>query len=377
MEAARRDCPVCGAPDPLISVRRAAVPVLQNRVYASRDEALAAPVAPFALGTCVACGFSYNACFDARLMVYDASYDNHVASAAFADYYRSLAAMLIERFGLKDGTVYDVGCGKGEFLRILCGMAPGIHGVGIDPSCTPIEEGNFRLLQAPFDAALLAGTPRLVVCRHVLEHIDEPRAFMAGLSAAMPDAPLFVEVPDLDWILANGAFWDFCYEHCNYFTRGTLAATLGRAGFAVEAQALSFGGQYQWAIARPAVPHEPDAPAQAALAAVSTYAAAEGARLRALAARADAAGGVALWGMATKGVLLATLLGRDRILGGIDMNAGKQGRFAPASGIEIHPPNFLETLAPGAGVLVMNPNYLDEIAAEVHRIRSDLRLEAA
>ncbi len=380
-EGAPRACPVCGALNPHLSITRDAIPIFQNVVHRTREAALAAVRAPFRLGTCRACGFSYNALFNAGLMTYDPSYDNHVASSAFEDYYRSLAQMMIARFGLDSGTVYDVGCGKGEFLRILCSLAPGIRGVGMDPSCTPVDEGNFRLIRAPFEASLFEADARLVICRHVLEHIDGPRAFMAELAAAVPDVPVFVEVPNFDWILENDAFWDFCYEHCNYFTPATLAGTLARAGLRVDEQALSFGGQYQWAIARPLAGRaEPADDREAAstaatLQAVRDYAEREGTRLAALAARAASAGGITVWGMATKGVLLTTLMDPTLFLGGIDSNRRKQGCFAPGSGVEIHPPSWIESLAPGATILVMNPNYLAEIKQQVRLVRPDLVLE--
>lgn len=369
-----KPCPICASPDPSISVRRAAIPVFQNVVYASVAAARACPQAAFALGTCRRCGFSYDAAFDEALVVYDETYDNHVASAAFDAYYREIAALLIARHGIVDGTVYDIGCGKGEFLRVLCALAPGVRGIGIDPSCAPTVEGNFELRRTVFDASVFGGDAKLVLLRHVLEHIAEPLGFLTALRAAMPPAPLYVEVPDLDWILAHDAFWDFCYEHCNYFTPAALATALQHAGFAVTDQQPSFGGQYQWALAKPGVVDRQAPDPAAALAAVAAYAAREGATIARLEARAAVSGGVALWGMATKGVLLATLLG-DRVRGGIDMNPAKQGRYAAGTGVAIHSPAWLGELPPATPVLAMNPNYLAEIRASVAALRPDLEVE--
>ncbi len=373
-------CPVCGASDPWLSVRRARIPIFQNVVHASRAAALAADQAAFTLGTCRGCGFSWNTSFDAGLMIYDEQYDNHVESPLFSDYYRQLAAMLIARFGITDGTVYDVGCGKGEFLRVFASLAPGVHCIGIDPSCTPVSEGNFELRRTRFEPSVFSGDARLVLLRHVLEHIDAPLGFLQALRTAMPAAPLFVEVPDFDWILQAGAFWDFCYEHCNYFTPASLAGTLRRAGFDIIEARRSFGDQYQWALALPAAadagPGHIDADADAAIAGVAAYLAAEDEHLDRLRARADAAGGLTLWGMATKGVMLSVMLGAHRIRGGIDMNPGKHGRFAPGSGVEIHPAAWLTSLPPAAEVLVMNPNYHAEISRIAWSVRRDLLIAA-
>jgi SAM-dependent methyltransferase len=370
-------CPLCGAADPMLSVDRESLPVFQNVVHQSRDAAMKAACGQFRLGTCRDCGFSWNTGFDADVMVYDESYDNHVASAVFAAYYRELVLMLIERFGISDGTVYDIGCGKGEFLRIFAALAPGVRCIGIDPSCTPVIDGNFELRCMRFDASVFTGDAKLVLLRHVLEHIDQPIAFLSALRGAMPAAPLFVEVPDLEWILEKGAFWDFCYEHCNYFTPATLTDAMRRSGFDIIEARASFGGQYQWALVRPGQGSAtPIADPVAAIAKVAAYATHEAAALDRLCARADKAGGLVIWGMATKGVILSLMLGGDRVRGGIDMNRNKHGRFAPGSAVEIHPADWLETLPPGSDVVVMNPNYLGEITAITAAIRPDLAIAA-
>lgn len=370
-----RACPVCGSDRLVETVRRERLPVFQNVVWPSRAEAIAAPAAPFALGTCRDCGFSANAAFDPALVDYDESYDNNVSSAVYRDYLASLADMLAGRFDLTGGTVYDIGCGKGEFLEILCDRAPGIAGIGIDPSCAPVERDRLKLIPARFEECEFAPDTRLVVVRHVLEHIADPVAFLATLRACVPDVPIYVEVPDLSWILDNNAFWDFCYEHCNYFTQGSLAACLSAAGFAPGDQRPSYGGQYQWALCRPgeATPPSRDAGAEA-VAAVEAYADREAAQIARIETLARDHGEIAIWGMATKGVILCAMLGGERISGGIDENAGKQGRYAAGSGVKINPPEWTRGLGGHPAALIMNPNYSGEIAERVRGLGVDIEL---
>lgn len=369
-------CPVCGE-NGIRSVHRSGIPILQNLVYSTAEEAKNSPRGSLDLATCQGCSFSWNASFDSTAIVYDERYDNHVASATFTDYYRGLAQMLIERFDIRDGTVYDIGCGKGEFLRVFATLAPNVRCIGIDPSCTPVVDKNFELRCMRFDRSVFDGDAKLVLLRHVLEHIDAPVTFLAALRAAMPAAPLFVEVPDLNWIVKAGAFWDFCYEHCNYFTQTSLANVLMRAGFAIQAQHLSFGDQYQWALAQPADTGTLIVDATEQITALKTYAAAEISSFEKFIDRASAVGGLVVWGMSTKGVMLSTILGPERILAAIDLNASKQGRFAAVSGVEIRSQEILSRLSPGKIILVMNPNYYTEIKDIVSGIRKDLSLEIA
>jgi len=370
-------CPICGGSTE-VSVRRESLPVFNNVTYPTRDEARCAPVGRFALATCRSCGFSHNGDFDPDLVNYDENYNNHVESAVFDAYKGDLVGLMSRRFELNGGTVYDIGCGDGEFLKVLCEAAPDVSGVGIDPSCHPTQDGNFRLTKGTPDEASLLPDARLVILRHVLEHIDDPVGFLTRLREAAPDAPFFIEVPDFNWILTNGAFWDFTYEHCNYFTLPTLRLTLETAGFSVVEQHRSFGDQYQWAICRPA-DNRPSSQknrvgnADSELAAVQAYLAVEADRLATIIELAEGPDHFVLWGMSGKGVILASLLPEGVVSGGIDMNRAKQGRYAPTSALRIHSPGWLTSVG-GSTVLVMNPNYATEIGNLVERLGANARL---
>ncbi len=370
-----KPCPVCGSRSTHSSVHRSALPVFQNVVWETCQAAKDAPSAPFELSTCKDCGFSFNGMFSSEAVTYDERYNNAVPSDAFKQYYQSLISMLAKRFAIADGTVYDVGCGKGEFLQMFCAAVPGIYGIGIDPSCEPVERANFRLIRDVLKPSHFAPDTKLVVVRHVLEHIEKPVEFVEMLRTCVPDVPVFVEVPDFDWIIRNRAFWDFCYEHCNYFTLESLAVALRAAGFRPIDQQTSFDGQYQWAICRPCDPARPPAGSGAsAVADVARYDAVEKAEIDRVRKLADTNGGLALWGMSTKGVILSVLLGDDRVLGGVDINPEKQGRFAGTSGVRINPPEWVLELPEGTPLLVMNPNYFDEISATVRELGAPVKL---
>ncbi|HEY0283069.1 MAG TPA: class I SAM-dependent methyltransferase [Rhizomicrobium sp.] len=373
---AMKTCPICGGGSLAVTIERPRLPVLQNRVYATLEAALQSPCAPFKLATCTTCGFTFNSAFNSNLVVYDETYDNDVPSPTFSKYYETLARQFMERFALRSGTVIDIGCGKGAFLRTLCRLVPGIKGIGIDPSCTPISEGNCTLIQDIFRPQYFGPDAKLVLLRHVLEHLADPVQFLEMLRRASPNAPLIVEVPDLDWIFRRGAFWDFCYEHSNYFTAQSLAYAANKAGFSVEHHEYSFGQQYQWAICTPSEgdPAFPDA--ATAVANARGYAKSEAALLSLTGARIRKAETCVLWGMATKGVIFAGLMNSDRILGGIDVNTKKQERFVPGSGLKVHAPEWLKTLKGSPAVIVMNENYLDEIRATITAMGLRLQAEA-
>jgi hypothetical protein len=210
----------------------------------------------------------------------------------------------------------------------------------------------------------------------VLEHIDDPVNFLTRLREEGPDTPFFIEVPDLNWILANGAFWDFTYEHCNYFTQQTLRVALEMAGFYVVEQQRSFGGQYQWAICWPnhsSLPPTRVGNVDSEITALRAFSAVEADRFATISGLARRPNHLVLWGMSGKGVILASLLPEGLVSCGIDTNRAKQGRYAATSGLQIHPPDWL-TSVESSTVLVMNPNYVGEIRNLVERLGANARL---
>ena len=76
---------------------------------------------------------------------------------------------------------------------------------------------------------------------------------------------------------------------------------------------------------------------------------------------------MAVWGMATKGIVYSLLVDPECTLidASVDINPNKQGCFVPLSGRAIEPPAALARVANGGArrtaVVVMNPNYVDEI----------------
>ena len=366
-------CPLCEGYSKT-SIMRRSLPVFNNVTYSSRHEAENAPAGEFLLATCQSCSFSYNCEFNSDLITYGESYDNKIESVVFRTYYDDLIQRITDYVSLDDGIIYDIGCGTGEFLSELCAKNKNMYGIGIDPSCQPRETENVRLINSTFEDSVIDSKASLIIVRHVLEHLEDPLNFLKNLRKQIQDVTVFVEVPDLDWILTNVVFWDFTYEHCNYFTLSTLRLALEQAGFEVSEQRNSFGNQYQYAICSPgrSSARSRDG-ADATIAAVQTYAALEAVRISDVRQLAEGEDHLVLWGMSGKGVILASLLPKGSVQGGVDMNKAKQGRFAAASGVEIHPPEWLDGLA-ASTVAIMNPNYASEITALVKQLDVNVQL---
>lgn len=373
-------CPVCGRAGLVSTVKRSQLPAMQNYVYRRIDLARNAKQGRLDLAVCPGCGFAHNALFDSKLLDYDEGYDNSVPSEVMLEYYREIATYLHGSYPLDGGLVIDVGCGNGTLLKTLCGMFPATRGLGVDPSYTGPSlavDGRVEFVTDVFSREYVRTRPSLVLCRHVLEHIPDPVSFLRSIQSsleAFAGTPLFLEVPDTNWIIENDAFWDFCYEHCNYFTPGSLAMALQLAQCAPHATRSAYGKQYTWVEARTAP--EPLAPGAALESHPQTNLAENLGRYaeREISLISRAAKqlrkvkregwSITVWGMATKGVVFSFLMDADRTLIDfcIDVNENKWGCFVPLTGHLIEGPEVLrkEGSRPLA-IVVMNLNYLSEI----------------
>ena len=371
---------MCGSDATHALLEIPSVPVFCNVLWERAEEARGAAWGTMRLAFCPSCAHTFNSAYDPALTEYAQSYDNSLHySARFNRYAAELAARLVERYNVRGKSVVEIGCGKGDFLLMLSeqgdNRAWGFDR-SFDPSrVEPSRRDRIHFVQdfyTPARAAELA--PDLVCCRHVLEHIADPRAFLDDLYRGLEgraDAVLYVEVPNALYTLAHRGIWDVIYEHCGYFTLSSLTRAAGQSGFDVIEAGESFDGQFIYIEARPGkgevrrvVPaaHLPAAVRDHASAFASSFREklqtwqASVARLRADGRRA------AVWGGGSKGVTFLNLMGRDSgIEYVVDLNPHKQGKHVAGTGQQIVAPEFLRTYRP-SDVIIMNGIYLDEIS---------------
>lgn len=367
-----RCCPVCDSQQIDVFLRRSQVPVHQNLVVARQEDARTVTRGELDLVVCADCGFVFNRAFDLSRLAYGEDYDNTQSCSAYFDaYLDGLVQDMVERQGVKNCTIVEVGCGKGHFLRKLVDFpGSGNKGFGFDPSYVgpaTDPDGKLRFRRCYYDESCTDVAADVVVCRHVIEHVPEPLQLLRSVRAALersPRARVFFETPCVDWILRNRVVWDFFYEHCSLFTADSLGLAFRRSGFSVERVEHIFGGQYLWLEARVARADTSPSAATGIVALALAYGSDEAnlrqkwlERLCVLAGR----GRVALWGAGAKGATFANLIDPDCALLDcvVDLNPNKQGRYIPGTGHPIVAPADLPQRGVRSAVL-MNPNYREE-----------------
>jgi SAM-dependent methyltransferase len=385
-------CPACGAAGLAIFHEQHEVPVHSCLLVTTREEAEAFPRGSLRLGLCSRCGFITNVDFDASLQSYNAEYEETQGfSPRFRQFIDELAERWIERYDLRGKDVVEIGCGKAEFLTLLCER--GVRrGIGIDPAAAPERlsgpaADRVELVREVYSERFGALGFDAVVCRHTLEHIGPVAQFVSVIRRSLeakPGTPVLFEVPDAMRILREGAFWDIYYEHCSYFTRGSLARLFRASGFDVLTVELAYDDQYIVLEARPgagdgdvATGEETPAATEQAAADFKRGLADAERRWRGTVDELRATGKrAAVWGSGSKGVaFLTTLRIGDEIGCVVDINPYRQGMFMAGTGHEIVGPEFLRKYRPDL-VIAMNPIYLDEIGRDLERMGLDAELTA-
>jgi len=381
-------CPACSSTNREVFHRQESVPANSCLLLPTSTEAREFPGGSIELALCHACGFISNTEFDPALAEYSQRYEETQAfSPRFVEFARSLATRWVKQYDLTGRTVLEIGCGKGEFLAMMAEAGVG-HGIGIDPGVHPerLETATADRLEWIKDF-YTAGHADIdadaVVCRHTLEHILPVAEFLALIRTAVGDrfdVPILFELPDAQRVLDEVAFWDVYYEHCSYFTAGSLARLFERCGFEVLNLDLAYDGQYLLIESRPAPAGNPVVrwPVDD-IAAVVSGAGSFRAEYRRTIERwsrrlAAVDGDVVIWGAGSKGVAFLAEVG-DRIAAAVDINPHKHGMFIAGSGHEIIAPDGLINLDPEL-VIAMNPIYTAEIQHTLDELGVDAELVA-
>lgn len=386
-------CKSCSSTDLTVFYRLHDVPVNSCLLFNNQEEARNYPRGELALAFCRRCGFISNLRFSSKLVRYTEGYEEQQSfSPRFNAFARKLATRLIERHDLRNKTVVEIGCGKGDFLLLLCELGKN-HGIGIDPTYVPGRlDGSVAdrvsFIRDFYSERYAQHTADMVCCRHTLEHIPDTAAFMQTVRQAIGNKTstiVFFELPDVERVLHECAFWDIYYEHCSYFSLGSLARLFRACGFEVTHLAKEYDGQYLLIEARPtngnhALPLKEEETVEELSKAVAQfqnhYEETVCRWRRKVETIRENGQRAVIWGSSSKCVAFLNTIGiKDEIKFIVDINPYRQGKYLPGSGKVIVAPVFLSEYRPDV-VIAMNPIYLDEIRNDLHTLSLDPELTA-
>ena len=346
------------------------VPVLNGVMFPERELAKAAVMGPIDLAACHDCGHASNVAFDSTLIDYDVEYDNSLHfSPTFQNYADQLAARLVATYDLRGRRIVEIGSGKGDFLATITSLCGGT-GIGYDPSTMPDREiPGVRLVSDYYRPGQDVEPYALLVCRHVLEHLDDPWIILRSLrDAASAGAVHYLEVPAAEFDFSPAGMWDIVYPHVSYFSQSSLHTLLRRCGFEIAASGRSFAGQYHWVEVRAGNVDMVTSDPSAHLATLADFGQRRAKAVEQwrgyLQDRSERDEGIALWGAGSKGVGFLNAVDPELRLCVVDLNPRKWRRFLPGTGHEVIAPSAL-TDRNVTAVLITNPAYREEIGEQL------------
>ncbi len=381
----QKNCPNCLQGDLEIFYEVHRVPVHSVLLMPTRQVAVSYPKGDIALGFCRHCGFITNTLFDASVHEYSTAYEETQGfSPTFRAFHQRLAESLIEKYDLHGKKVVEIGCGKGEFLALLCELGNN-HGIGFDPAFVADRNPARKDLDIEFVVDFYSEkyahvSADFFCCKMTLEHIPDTANFIRTVRRAVGDRPesvVFFQVPDAHRVLRDLAFWDIYYEHCSYFNAGSLARVFREAGFEVLETWTDYDDQYLMISARPTTEIqleselERQAP-QLAKEDIAFFVKQQAALIdnwkREIKQMKTKGQRAVVWGSGSKGVaFLSALGGGEDIEYVVDINPFRQGKFMAGTGQEIVGPAFLAEYKPDVAI-AMNPIYRSEIQADLQKM---------
>ena len=371
-------CPSCASKRLQLFYSVDNIPVNSCLVVDSREAGRAFPRGDLRIAVCEACGFITNTAFDLKRLRYDATYEEtQTFSPRFSAFEDELIERLLLEHDLFGKTVVEIGCGKGTFIARMAELGR-VRGVGIDPTAVHerlngVAAENVTFLNEFYGPQHATIPADLIACRHALEHIPDVAGFLRTVRDAVGDrpTPIFFELPETLRVLRDTAYWDIYFEHCGYFTPGSLARAFEAQRFDVTGVQLGFDDQYLMLEAktakRPGARYSErlDQP-EDVLRAVEEFERNIDEKLNAWRGYFDEAGRlgkrIAIWGSGSKCVAYLTTMGVDDEVAYVtDINPHRYGTFLTGTGKEIVPPQSMRA-APPDEVIVMNSIYRDEVA---------------
>lgn len=331
------------------------------------------------------------------------------------EYARLLGFM--REYGIKGRNIVEVGCGRGEFLRMWQNLSDdeiGAEALKADEERDPLSgqpkagtirltgiehkkelvdeaaslntdssnkikyqvyegfaEGDFQYPNGPFDA---------FVQFNFLEHQPYPKDMLQNIWHNLkPKALGLVTVPSFEYILQYNGYYELLHDHIANYTEFTLQKLFQDNGFEVLDMTIVNRDTIE-IIVKKADPDElTNMRYNGALIDVSSLRDSYDRLNREVNAHVEhlASTGkiMAIWGASHQGFTLAAtteLGGKVKYI--IDSARFKQGRFSPASHIPIVSPEYFQE-DPVDEILIVAPGYTDEIAGIIKdRYGSDVRI---
>ena len=271
---------------------------------------------------------------------------------------------LIDSYHLEGKKFIEVGCGQGEFLKVLSEFPVEVHGIEHDPHLVELARAQGLDVTEGFteteDTRFAGGLYDVFLSFNFLEHQPDPGTMLQAIYRNLEDDAMgLITVPSFEYIMDHNSYYELIRDHLAYYTFETLTPLLERNGFLVEECEVINRDTLSVIVKK-----RPQMDTENLLECYVNLKREMESYMKYLDAWDKK---VAVWGASHQGFTLAatTKLGeKARYI--IDSAPFKQGKFAPASHLPIVGPDHFHE-HPVDAIIITAPGYTDEIAASIRR----------
>ncbi len=349
----RTTCLVCGSTiiEAMYNPGDLPLSCSHTNLTTTKEKALKAKRFPMEFYQCQICSHVFNVMYDPNVIKYDTG-----ATIMYTetDEWKEHINKSVEGLGFcldvgHRATVLEVGANDGSFLATLkdryhvktIGFDPGINGsktVIKDYFCPQID--------------LLVYKPNLIVCRHTLEHMEDPRDFVSKISQYSYELDytpyVFIEVPNFEAAYSQGRIQDLIYAHVSQFTRFSLSNLFELSGYSVRECGLAFNDEVILGIFKPNLKDH----------GVAKFNDIVSESIQLIVDLED----IVVWGGSGKCASFLNVYNKANITHVVDSDENKIGLYVPGTGQEIKSPSSIQ---PHESILIPNIWRAKEIYREI------------
>lgn len=133
---------------------------------------------------------------------------------------------------IRNKKVLDVGCGAGNFLKLVKDKECNV--TGLEPDFVYTESNEVNIVNEFLENYTTDNKYDLLTSFHVIEHVENPNLFLQKCRDLLKDdGLLYLECPSIDRIYGDTVDYFFWYAHLNTFSKNTLSAFLFKNGFEI------------------------------------------------------------------------------------------------------------------------------------------------
>ena len=263
----------------------------------------------------------------------------------------------INQFNLTGKKIIEIGCGKGEFLKVWNDFDVDAMGIEYNSDLVELANNNGLNVKQFFvdnEKSIIPDGPFDAFCQfNFLEHQPYPNEMIKGIYNNLKDNGVgLVTVPSLEYILKYNGYYELIRDHIAYYSKETLSLLFQKNGFEIISISTVNRDTHEIIVRKRSKINISNWDKNFACLKQEFEKYCEEFKNRK----------IAVWGASHQGfTLIPTMDLGNKVEYIIDSAVFKQGKYAPSSHVKIVEPDYFYK-DPVDSILIVAPGYTDEIA---------------